>query len=175
MRTELTRIVADAMANGTYGVNAQLPNVPKDAGDPVPPDVVEVVDDTRHDLRQRQRAASAWPVLAVYQPEAGEVDGEVSQSQRRSDSFPVLVEYQALEAHTAAVGRDASYTLRAILRTLDRLQADETARTRNQVQLEVITVMRAGPPDVIQEVRQPQVAAAVLLDCQLRDFAPTGP
>lgn len=142
MFVESTRVPADWLVHGTYGVNAVRNSVPRDAGVTVFP-AVTVMDSTR-DKRVARGGVPAlepneFPALLVS-PADAPID-QVSPGVRpfpADGRVPVLIRYATREKDTAKAERDASQTLRAVSWSLPKLfltAEGESARSRAQVQI----------------------------------------
>jgi hypothetical protein len=170
---ETDRILADWLA-GAAGVNAKLPLVPRDGGDPVPANVT-VADETRHDDVALGRLPAALPCVAVsvqdieYQdPVQPHVTDQVTAR------VTVLIRYGQRGVDSDRGLADASYTLRAVLMSLRELHTNEqaAARTRGSVQLISCDDLRQVP--LTQEVEDAWVTGAIRATYTMYDLAPRG-
>lgn len=150
MKLEILRIIADELADGTHGVNALLSTVPRDAGDPEPPALHAIYDETRKgwlargELPEELKAATENPFLVVTM--LGDLDFG-GRSRPSNDAgglvratFRVTVQYVTHQAFTERGEQDGLYTGRAVRSVLQQLfsPARAAARERNGVQLEVL-------------------------------------
>lgn len=185
MRLELVRITADWLKDTTYGVNAKIPGVERDAGDAVPPLIADwtpesgpatiaVFDETRHDWVARKQAPPARPALYVMAEGGVDLAGEVG-TYIRDTTRPavVIIRYVSDKADRAVQITDAEYTLRAVVRSLRELMrnANVAARTRNNVAIELMQDPVTLAP-VIEAVGEYRVTGAVVVNYQARDCAP---
>lgn len=164
MRIELTRIVADWLLHPEFGVNAYIPSVPRDAGDPAPPLIagwadpsgqpqvqpLAVFDNTRHEWVARRGDPPALPCLVVGIPDVVDVTGEPWPSgQYRTTTIDVelAIAYISASEDEFAALRDGEYTLRAVVRSLRELtaNANEASCLRNDVRLDNVTRVRYTP------------------------------
>lgn len=148
MRGETIRMIADELADATYGVNAVLPDVPRDTTDPQPPDIKAVYDASRHgwvrrgEIPDEMRAPVKCPFLVVTLP--GEIDYGAQGRPTNAGGNAILAElsatiqYVTFESDTEDASLAGQITLRAARGVIQRLARPEraTARRRNQVQLE---------------------------------------
>lgn len=177
MILETVRINADWLADATYGVNTLLAGVPRDAGDPQPAAVV-VRDGTRDGVVGRRQiphaASSGTPELYVnFEPDGlTDLQPEVWTTYRDCDALPVSVRYVIESAATEAAARDAYYTLRAVQRSLRRLNenTNAAATVRNQVELVELVSLRHSYP--FAPVSDRVVVAALIAVYMVRDLAP---
>lgn len=184
MRLEVVRMVADWLRDPTNGVNAQIPGVPRDEGDEQPPEmpVVEsedgespaIYDATRHEWVARRQDPPNLPCLYITTEGPVDLHGEELTNNYRDTESPMVVAVRYLVAETdlhkgIAAGE---YTLRAALRSIKALMAQEndSARTRNLVC--VYALDRASYHPVTEAVGNSRVAGALTLEFSVRDAAP---
>jgi hypothetical protein len=178
MILETVRIVADWLANGTFGVNAVRTSVPKDTGVTDFP-AVQIFDSTRDGRIGRggipQMLPTELPALLVTP-----ADSPLEQTNPASRPFPpdatvtVLVRYVTRGLDTALAERHTSQTIKAVWWQLPQLMltsAGETARTRAQVQLYGITNMQAAT--LYEAAEDTTVSGGVLVTCRVRYMGPT--
>lgn len=154
MILEPIRVVADWLASGDTGaasVNTLLPLVGRDGGDPAPPSIADVCDETRDAWVARGRLPKptpTLPLLAVSLVEASELDPEMMGSYRRG-TVTLSVRYFANKSDAVTGTRDAHYTMRAVRRSVRRLMNESaaavTARTRGTIYVESCTQMTEAP------------------------------
>ena len=185
MRLELLRMAADWLKNPTYGINAKIPGVERDAGDAVPPNIaawtpgdggaatIAVFDQADHEWVLEKEAPPAVPAIYVVCELPIEMDGEVMTIQRRtSRDVPVMLFYITDNSDKARALRDGEYTLRAAARSWRELMknANYAARTRNNICLEVAKKVTYVP--VSEKVGSYRAAGALVIDCQVKDANP---
>jgi hypothetical protein len=181
MELEVIREIGDwlgGVSTPTYGVNALLAGVPRDAGDPVPPNVT-VTDETRDAVTARgkgaQQITESGAQLQVLLFEDYEKEPELvtlGEEVQDSSELQVLIWYRRPDNATPAIAkRNASYTMRAVTRSLNRLMMNVSAaaRERNQVQLVSLQGFRRVPVLVTND---PLATSAIVLTCQVRDESP---
>lgn len=171
MIIETLRIVADALANQTYGVNAQLPLVPLDGSDPVPSNVVTIEDETRNfDVALNKAPTDDYPQLLVALNNEVEMQGQVVSSVRES-TVEVIIQYVALGVQTDTAIRDGYYTMRAVTKCITDLfdNANESARTRNGVHAQELMSMRHG--NSVTYEQDAKVSISLILTILVRDVA----
>lgn len=175
MQTEVVRLIADALADPTTGVNAYLASVPRDAGDPVPP-VVTVLDETRNAKAARQQDAGkdepyTGPELVVALTDPASV-APAYTNETEAASLTVVIRYKARNAASAEAVRDAYYTMRTVRRSLAALRLAALGgplRVRNGVQLvELMDVQHFPSMADVDE----QVVTACVVTAQVRDHSP---
>lgn len=179
MTNEVLRIPADWLKNETSpgnGVNALLGDVPRDAGDPVPP-AVTVYDASRHGwaarrMLPREGADVQFPLLVLMLANDLELDGEV-QTTYRDGRASVLIGYVHEEVDTQTALAACGYTLRAAQRSLARLHANTPALQRNLIALKVCSGIREVPAGLLERLGiDIRVTAALVVSYDVRDLAP---
>lgn len=178
MKAEVLRVLADWLADATYGVNARLPGVPLDGTDTQPPDVTitNAADDLRAALGQVPSDADALPalVLMLY-PSPVEQSVPANQPWPPDSQVEVLIRYAARDSTTDKGVRDESITMRAVLWSLGQLfktAAGNTARSRNSIQIFPPLSMRMMSFDA--PVADSIMTGAILLTLRVRDLNVSG-
>lgn len=139
MILEALRIVKNALSDGTIGVNAQLPGVPRDGTDPQPASVALIAESTSNFSAAIEGLLpdvdAQYPCLMLCPGLTPGDDEPVTKAGPLQDgSVEVLIRYGAKDPDAAAGNRDASYTLRAVRRSLNQLQmAAEATRLLNGI------------------------------------------
>lgn len=120
MIAEVLEITAEAYRDGSYGVNAQLPNVPvyTGLGHSTPPNVSEVVTTLGSDKVAHEESPVNSPTLILAAGTAFQLDGEPMTDHIDGRQGTVTTLYYTTEKNYAKALRHASYTLRAALWTL---------------------------------------------------------
>jgi hypothetical protein len=143
----------------TYGVNAKIPGVERDAGDAQPPAIaawtpdggvatIAVFTDEDHDVVLERKAPPAVPALYVMGEGEIEMIGEVMTIQRRTTrDVPIVIRYITDKSDKVLSKLDGEYTGRAIVRSLRELmrQANEAARKRNNICIETMVSVSYVP------------------------------
>lgn len=189
MRIEATRIVADWLRDLTTGINAWLPSVPRDGGDPAPPQIaawadpndagsgLAVFDDTRHAWVSLNGDPPATPCLIVKVTGSVDVTGSPwPNGEYRTTTAPiqVAVTYVVANADSPGAVRDGDYTLRAVARCVRELMKDanDASRTRNSVKLiaQVNPLQYFALADVVGSARW---AGGLVLNFEAEDGDPS--
>lgn len=172
MILEPVRLLADWLgASGqftgnTSGINTLLAAIPRDAGDAAPA-AVTLFDETRDNAVARGDLPDTLPALMVTSRKIDQLDGEVA-TYTRDGVIELIVRYAQLNAATKDALRDASYVLRAALRSVRAFNAE--TRTRNQIDvysclhLEVVSLWTPHESGI--------VTGALVGRWQFRDNAP---
>jgi hypothetical protein len=181
MELETVRANADwlnGVTTAQYSVNQLLAGVPRDGGDPVPPNVT-VRDSTRHGwvarrTLPREGEALVFPVLAVMVLSDFELDGEILTTYR--DGNPqVLIAYLHREVDTEKAIAAGGYTLRAVQRSFAKFNHPDHvgARTRNGIVLRVCTALREVPVGLLRQLAVDlPITAALVATYAVRDTQP---
>lgn len=184
MRLEVVRMVADWLRDPTNGVNAQIPNVPLDEGDEMPPliPVVEsedgeapaIYDATRHEWVARRQDPPNLPCLYITTEGPVDLNGEemTGTYNDTETGMVVAVRYLVAEADLQKGIAAGEYTLRAVKRAMKVFMAQEhdADRTRNFICIYALDRVSYHP--VVEGVGQSRVAGALTLEFNVRDAAP---
>ena len=173
MMLEALRIVADWMADPTYGVNAALRQVPRDPNEPEPMRVLAITDSTREPSSGRTYVGPSLPYLALSLGGPSTLDGAVHAAWREATDVTVDVRLWVAKTDTARAKRDALYIVRAIMASLRELNRNEqeAARTRNSVGMTLASTVMAM--ETIEVAGDAACMAGVVLTCTMRDLRPT--
>lgn len=174
MLLECNRILADWLAHGTFGVNAKIPGVPRDGADTVPPNVT-VVDETRNDSVAMGRLPSTLPCVAVSVQEIEHSDPvQPHVTNEVAAKVTVLIRYGQRIVDEDKGLTDASYTLRAVLRSLRELHTNEQAAARARGSVHLISCDDLRQVPLTQEVDDAWVTGAIRATYTMYDIAPRG-
>lgn len=169
-------LTANALSNGTYGVNAKLPDVPRFAGHAEPPAIVDVKDIARDPgLLDDELGGDNWPVLVVDLAAEAEAAGDtISSNAPREVTVPVLIVLLTGKSDADVAVRDVTYTLRAILRTLWHLMNQAPAADRSQNDVELCAIERITFDEVDQDVSGARIRGVIMVEWKVRDLKPGG-
>jgi len=144
MIVESVKIVADALADATIGVNAQIPTVPRFAGHDQPPNVKNVLTIFDDERTASEEDPADWPALIVTVGTPWSLDGFPLTDNLQGRGGGVSVLYYTRKPDYEVALRDGYYTIRAALWTLVDLfdpgrAGSEADRVQNGIQLEALT------------------------------------
>ena len=168
MIIEAIRILDDAVRDATIGLAVQLAAVPKESGDSTP-STPTIYNEVQHG----EAARDAFPDgVGPYLLIASQSLEDAQPLVRPIQDFRVGVafRYMIRDADTEVAIRTASYTWRALNRTLGLLfttSAGLTLRTRNQVGLYTMNTMQGGI--LSAPVNDTPLSWALTYSCTLRD------
>jgi len=169
MLTEAVRVVADWLAHATYGVNAQLTTMPRDAGITAAASVT-VYDETRHPEVARGQVPDLLPALLVSTSATPLTNTSNAVRPFPADSEIELgIRYAVSRAATDQSTTDVAQLDRAVRRSLGALfttAAGESARARNSVHL---ISWRSYRLELYQANDDTHVTAAMVLTVMARD------
>lgn len=171
MIVETIRMVADALATGSYGVNTQLASLPLDTGDTVPANVVTIADETRDDEVAVGRFPSSLPALVVTLDGNPTLQGDVV-SGIRDGTISVVIRYLTTDVESSKSVTDTYNTLRAVARTMKTFNsnAQSAARSRNDVQ--IIECLGIEVTQTFKQIDDANNTGAVRVQFRVRDVAP---
>lgn len=176
------RMVGDALADVTTGVNAKIAALTTDSGDQKPANIVDVLvaadDDEAAKTPLAERAnVPDWPVLIVATNTPGEIQWNgVTGKGYESSSFPVFVFFVTNDgADAAQAWRDTDYTMRCAVRAiraglLASTPAAVAARTRGDIRLAKCNRMTWETADF--SIVGGRVRAVLTLDLHIQDNNP---
>lgn len=173
MILESIRIIADALEDSTYGVNAQLPSLDIDSGDTVPENIKTFADETRDILVALDRVAEPLPSINVFLGGPIDAEPEVLTTTRDAD-VPITIRI-ALSNDQAQNGtRDIYYYMRAVEKCLRDLGSNANAadRSRNNVQYNEYTDWRIQRRFVKIDDANGAVTLQIDFTARVRDINP---
>lgn len=174
MLLEPVRIVADWLADATYGVNALRLLVEVDAGDAQPGAVV-IGDETRSGRVARgelpKPTASASNLIAVTSGTGVRFEGGVLTT-IRDGTVPILIKIGAPNVDTEDGTRDGLYLARVVFQSLKVLaQADHSDdRTRNSIHIKDASDFSIQ--GLFQPIEDATMTAVVQVTYNVRDLTP---
>lgn len=171
MILEGTRLVAEWLADETYGINALLATISLDGSDSQPPDVADIqteFDDVSVALR-RVPDGQTTPALWLFGMDRIILAGGVT-TEYRSGDHPLVIGYVHSDLDTQEGLQAASYTLRTVTWSLAALQRQPSAtRTNNTVALENVTSIDWMPPFV--PLDDGMLTGGLIASLKLRDLS----
>ncbi len=173
---EVIRLVADALADPTTGVNAQIAAMDLRAGDTRPAPIAAIVDETRTGWVSREKLPrellSTGPILSVLQVGDAVMDGE-----RVAVFREILVEVGIRLAAPADLSEDGTTqlldTFRAVHRALREMLRDANAdslRRSNEVEILTTEAWRQSP--LVAVLDDAVVTGTLIVTFTVRDNAP---
>lgn len=140
MILEVVRLLGDWLNDSSNGVTAQLANIQYDAGDTAPA-VGTIADETRNSQVAQGRLPST-PGMAINLSQIPFLEPEVS-TVLRDGQADVVIRVGTSATATENAKRDASYVLRAAMRSLRLFNA--STRSRNGIQVFSCQQLRVVP------------------------------
>ena len=174
MLLEPVRIVADWLADASYGVNALRLLVAVDAGDAQPGEVV-IGDETRSGRVARgelpKPTATASNLIAVTSGAGARFEGGVLTT-IRDGSVPLLIKIGAPNVDTEDGTADGLYLARVVFQSLKVLAeaGHSDDRTRNSIHIKDFTDLSIQ--GLFQPIEDSTVTAVVAVTCNVRDLTP---
>lgn len=181
MQREAVCALADWLSGATapaWGVNALLPNVPRDPLDAAAPAPIALVADPYRNDNANDFTARPSKLPALYVLPDGPVamEGAVNVVDRKARSVSVGVRVIVENPNAAKSERYADYVTRAVCRSIAAFLAEDAtadaARTRESVRIVAANTIVAGPWR--ESVGEAMAVAVIAVDFQCRDRAPTG-
>lgn len=161
------------------GINAMLPKVPRDDGDPEPQRIVKVYDVTRDKEAAGEKPKLNTPCLVVAEdggattPDPMAFPGGIT-TKKRALLLPVAIRWVTRKFDEPMAAEEGRYVCRAIVMSLAYLLLGENAnkRVRNAICLTVAAEVNWGP--TFQMVPDAAAMAAVRIVYKARDAKPMG-
>jgi hypothetical protein len=171
MLLETIRMVADALANNTIGVNAQLATLTVDAGDALPASIVTVADETRNGQVAVGRYPTTLPCLTVTLNGQVELDGEVVSSYRDAE-VSILIRFVTQDADTAQGNTNAYYTLRAVVKALREFNRNTNESLRSRNGIHVLECKSLTHVQLFENIDDAYVTGGIEVTFHVRDTTP---
>lgn len=173
MIIETIRVVKDALADGTIGINAQLTTLDLDAGDSTPTDIATVTDETVNFEAALNRPSEPTPSVNVALNADVDLDGEVMTTFRDGE-VELAIRVAVIEDQVHNGVRDIYYYIRAIEKCLRDLASNANAavRLRNNVQVREILDMTHRP--IFREIEDSgtTLTGQLVITWLVRDISP---
>ena len=180
MFVETVDLVAEWLANQTYGVNALLPGVLLKQGDTPPPPVKSISTTMR--IGEIARATlpqdpAKYPLILVGQHGNAVLDVDIRQGVWDLIPMPIGIGYAIRDAASDEGQRHAAYTLIAVMRSLWNLedpgnQMGAAARQRNNVTIQSVMSFEALEPSA--ELKDIAVVRGLVVGFRVRHNKPGG-
>lgn len=161
MIKETIRMVADALENGSYGVNEFL--TPENR-------VASFGDETRSDVVAQGMPLEPYPSLNVTLAQPAEFEGEVRTSYRDGFDITIQVSYISKSAKMAEGNAHMWDVMRAVTKTLRRWLSNESAGDRelDGVQVIACTGIEISPPLSVSD--DSVIPASLVIRLRIRDI-----
>lgn len=171
MIIETIRAVADALTTGSYGVNYQIQNLSVESGDVQPPQIVEIVDETRSDEVAVGRYPKNYPCLVVTLDGNPTLQGDVVSGVRDGE-VSVVIRYITKDADSAKSVVDTYNTLRAVMRTLKEFNSNIRSADRMRNDVQIIECLNVEVTQTFQQLEDSFNTGAVKATFRVRDIQP---
>lgn len=142
MFLEAPLIIGDALKDEEIGVNAMISSLALEAGDKGPPMVKDIVNEAENHEVAAKIEPQNYPAIYVMLDDPILIDPvEPTGLRQKITDLPVAIRYITNVDDPVQIRRETMYTLRAIVKTLVRLnkQVNLAKRTRNKICLTAIT------------------------------------
>jgi hypothetical protein len=141
MVTETIRLTTAAFQHADYGVNALLPDIPRDASDAEPAALVTVIDPTMSEHAARGEDGNDWPGIVTLVGRDPEFAPEVGTIERDGE-IELVHAYITRDADEAQTFVEASLTLRAMRMCLAAFSSEANPGDRERESIYVIGAVR---------------------------------
>lgn len=168
---EPVRSFAIALADGVYGVNVQLAGIPVIGGHAAPPAIADILTSDDDAKLADGVKDEVWPKLVLLDDDTGEWEAEVGTHLRDGDAACTVL-YVPRDRDDAATYRNASYTRRAIKKTLRAWLANTSYADRTIGSIYVIAATVLRDRSRAEDIRGIPHAGGLTLTFRTRDQAP---
>ena len=174
MHLELLAMITDGLQNGSVGINAMIPTVPRDGGHAAPPNIATFLSEGTNAEASRGRHPEpsdtiVYPIVNVVLLEDPEITGEVYTTFQ--DAKCRLLAIVAVDQKDSVLGtQQVRYLGRALRKSINRILIDDTLRVRNQIEIISVTSlreMRAGKNE-----NDTKITTGLEIACDVRDNQP---
>lgn len=180
MKLETLRLLTAWLDDAVTGVNAEIPNVPRVSPDPQPTDLALVTDETQDidaalgRMPDAEREPEKYPCLLLSQTaDVTGMEAHVKPGPIRDAQVDVLIRYGVLESDAVTGTQAGDYTMRAVMRALDRFKASaESDRLLNGIY--VMACLAMEPVPIWQSQKDALCTAAIRTRWHVRDTLPLG-
>ena len=172
MIRETLRLTSAAMANVTYGVNAQITTLDISVGDPTPPDVVTITDETQNIDVALDRPAVPMTSIGIVQAGPAELEVDDPQQIVRDGEVTVGIRYFAENSQTHNVKNQALYVMRAIEKTINDWMDESNLADRQQNNITVCFLTGMRHEKVMSYIEDSIIAGQLTVTFEVRDTAP---
>ena len=142
MYLEAPLIISDALKDDLIGVNAMIATLNLDAGGSGPVMVQDIVNEAENVEVAAKLEPQNYPAIYVMLDDPILIDPvEPTGLRQKITDLPIAIRYIMIDTDPVALRRQTMYTLRAIAKTLVRLEKNENLakRTRNEICLIAMT------------------------------------
>ena len=174
MIAEALRLTSAWLQHGTYGLNAQLAAVPRDAGDPQPANFTVFATEVDHEDAALGRLPTAAPAVVITVESANVVNDEAAHE--IGDGSVVLNVRLSVTADADAkdMKRDASYSLRALMWCFRKwVVQDVNATTRKKNSVAILEIGRCEFNSLYETVDDRIVTGGARVPLTVRDVGLT--
>lgn len=179
MIIECARLLADALAHPTYGVNEQIHLLETYGDHESPRSIKKVLDITRHSQVVTMNLGTDWPLLVVPMPSTFDLEGEETTTKRDTGEAGIrlavayISEASRMETQVGAV--ESMYMLRAIAMCIKEWMDNANISDRQAHDITIRDCLRISmAPGVAELPEAPElvVSGAVMIDVEVRDLNP---
>lgn len=171
MLLEVIRMVADALADNTIGVNAQLVTLTVDAGDTIPTSITTIADETRNGHVAVGRYPTTLPCLTVTLNGQVNLDGEVISDYRDAE-VSIMIRYVSQDVDTPQGNSNAYYTLRAVVRALREFNRNTNESLRSRNGIHVLECKSLTHVQLFENIDDAYVTGGIEVTFHVRDTTP---
>lgn len=165
--------IATWLGNGTHGVNALLPSVPRIGADTQPANVT-ILDERQHPsaARHQFKRDQTFPVLVVQLAEDSAMDVSLEAGVRDAPDVAIAISYAIAKKATDDGARSSYYTMVAVEQSLKRLWTNGAASDRTQGAVSLVIANGLRHLKLFTQVGDVMITTGIIARYFVRDAAP---
>jgi len=170
---DAVKIISNALSNVTIGVNAMIDTLDLPAGISAPPDVVDIVDEvTNIEVAEKLQPQNTPAIYVVLDDPIIMGSMEQNGAKQMITDLPIAIRYITRNVDTVSLRQQTMLTLRAIVKSLVRLDqhAYESLRELNQINL--IGMTNLATMEIREGIGDAMAVGAVIVTYQAENLDP---
>jgi hypothetical protein len=170
---DAVKIISNALKDGTIGVNAMIDTLDLPDGVSAPPDVVDIVDEVTNVEVADKLQPQNTPAIYVMLDDPiiiGPLD--MNGVKQKIEDLPIVIRYLTRNAEPVALRRQAMLTMRAIVKTLVRLDNNANSSMRELNQIYLIAMTNLAVMEIREGIGDAMAVGAVVVTYQAENQDP---
>ena len=173
MYYEASKIISAALKDATIGVNAMITSLSLPAGVSRPPAVADIVDEGTDIEVANMLGPQNTPALYVMLDDMIQMAPEdPNQVKQQIIDLPIAIRYMTRNVDSVTLRQEAMLTLRAVIKTLIRLDRNENADKRDLNGIFLIAMTNLTALDIRESVGDAMAVGAVVVTYQAENTDP---
>ena len=173
MYLEAALIVSDWLKHPEYGVNAMIDDLDLDTGDEAPPAIVDIVNEAEDIEVAGKKEPQNCPAIYVMVDDPIIIDTTIGSGvKQRITDLPVAIRYIIINTDLVTLRRETMYTLRAIKRSLWRLDKNANVNSRTRNGICIIRAVNLIVMEIRESLGDATVVGAIVVTYEADDTDP---